>query len=286
MVKLRKNQRPLDPNQIERWMLERIKYKCMILVCSLLESKQGQSQSEVNRIIKSLPLETLKNNLSNIYRRYKKKYGDNLKLKKEALKKYEGDPNDRNNKLSKSEYEVIIESGFLTFFLINEYLVITPDPELNFDDPVDTGDKNNLIKSSIIGQLGSLGMTLVKSGLDTVSMVGKAVNKNFIQQFMNSDEADESEKEKLKKELRMMELKSITAEALKFFNFNSGHIEVLRGKNLEKVYFMLPTYCHYLPEEAKSEFSENVDRSTLESKLVDFVEKSQEFIRVSKHEEK
>lgn len=270
---------------MKRWMLERIKYKCMILVYSLLEMKKGYDF--VKRIIRSLPLEILKTNLCEIYRRYKKKYGAEPKLKKESLKKYDEDPEDKNNKNSESEYELIIETGFYTFFLINEYLEVIKDPELDFEDQVKGDSKDNLLKGSIIGQLGSLGLSIVNAGIDTVSVVGKAVNKNIIRQFLSDDQGDDSEeKEKLRNEMRALELKAIIPEALKFFNLNSGHIEVLRNKNLEKVYFMLPTYCHYLPEETKEEFSEKVDRSSLESKLEEFVKECQSFIRIAKHEEK
>lgn len=241
----------------------------------------------VKRIIRSLPLEILKTNLCEIYRRYKKKYSAEPKLKKESLKKYDEDPDDKTNKNSESEYELIIETGFYTFFLINEYLEVIKDPELDFEDQVKGDSKDNLLKGSIIGQLGSLGLSLVNAGIDTVSVVGKAVNKNIIRQFLSDEQGDDSEeKEKLRNEMRTLELKAIIPEALKFFNLNSGHIEVLRNKNLEKVYYMLPTYCHYLPEETKEEFSEKVDRSSLESKLEEFVKESQEFIRIAKHEEK
>lgn len=284
LSKTKKNNKIEDRNQLKRWMLERIKYKCMILVCSLLEMKQGYNV--VKRVIRSLPLEVLKRNLSDIYRRYKKKYGATLQLKKESLKKFDEDPEDKSNKKSLSEYELIIETGFLTFFLINEYLEIIHDPELEFENPIQGNQKDNLLKGSIIGQLGSLGLTLMKSGLDTVSVVGRVVNQKIIQQMINSDDGDDVEKEKLKKEMRTLELKGIMAEALKFFNHNSGHIEVLRGKNLEKVYFMLPTYCQFLPEETKNEFNENVDRTSLESKLEELVKESDEIIRIAKHEEK
>lgn len=287
MAKLKRNNKSTSPDALRRWMLERIKYKCMILIYSLLEMKKGDDF--VKRIIRSLPLEILKRNLSEIYRRYKKKYkltANNLQLKKDSLKKFEEDPEDKHNKNSESDYELIIETGFYTFFLIKEYLEVIQDPELQLEDQMQTDPKENLIKGSIIGQLGSLGLSIMNAGLDAVSVGLKAVNQNIIKQFINNDEVDEAEKEKLKKEMRAVELKGIMKEALKFFNLNSGHIEVLREKGLEKVYFMMPTYCHYLPQETKDEFSEKVDRSSLESKLEEFVKESQEFIRIARHEEK
>ena len=115
-----------------------------------------------------------------------------------------------------------------------------------------------------MGQLGSLGLTLFKSGLDVVSMMKNAVNENIIQKLINSDETTGYEKEKMKKELRAFKLKQLIADvtneiyfylyfffylkAMKFFERNSGNIEVLRGPIIEKVYFTLPTYCQFLPE--------------------------------------
>lgn len=77
LTKIKKPQK-IDPNRLKRWMLERIKYKCMILITSLLEMKQGFNV--VKRIIRSLPSEVLKTNLCDTYRRYKKKYGPELKV--------------------------------------------------------------------------------------------------------------------------------------------------------------------------------------------------------------
>lgn len=174
--------------------------------------------------------------------------------------------------------------------MINEYLEIIQDPELDFQMPAQNDQTDGLLKGNIIGQLWSLVTTLIKSGVDTVSSVGRSViNTNKLKQLLKAaaeEEEDEVEKEKLKKENRMIELKEVIFEAVKFFNYNSGHIEVLRGRNLEKVYFMLPTYCHFLPEDTRNDFNERVDRTSLESKLEQFVKESKEFIRIAKHEER
>ena len=63
-----------------------------------------------------------------------------------------------------------------------------------------------------MGQLGSLGLTLFKSGLDVVSMMKNAVNENIIQKLINSDETTGYEKEKMKKELRAFKLKQLIAD--------------------------------------------------------------------------
>jgi hypothetical protein len=66
-----------------------------------------------------------------------------------------------------------------------------------------------------LGQLGSLGMTIFKSGLDVVSMMKNAVNENIIQKLMNSDETSGYEKEKMKKELKAFKLKQLIADVKK-----------------------------------------------------------------------
>lgn len=55
-------------------MLERIKYKSMILVTSLIEF--NTDNFALNRIISLLPIEVLRYNLMKIHRRHKKAYGN------------------------------------------------------------------------------------------------------------------------------------------------------------------------------------------------------------------
>lgn len=64
----------LSDAPIERWMLERLKYKCMVLVTSLLEL--NSDDMAIKRIMRSLPIEVLKENLISVYKKYHKMYGD------------------------------------------------------------------------------------------------------------------------------------------------------------------------------------------------------------------
>jgi hypothetical protein len=59
---------------IERWMLERLKYKCMVLVTSLLEL--NSDDMAIKRIMRSMPIEVLKENLITVYKKYRKMYGE------------------------------------------------------------------------------------------------------------------------------------------------------------------------------------------------------------------
>lgn len=53
-------------------MLERLKYKCMVLVSSLLEL--NSDTSAIKRILRSLPINVLRNNLITIYKKHEKMY--------------------------------------------------------------------------------------------------------------------------------------------------------------------------------------------------------------------
>jgi len=58
---------------------------------------------------------------------------------------------------------------------------------------------------------------------------------------------------------------------MKFFSQNSAHIEVLKNKVIEKVYFIKLPFCHELPKENKTEFNNKVNRSSPKTKVQDLV---------------
>ena len=63
-------------------MLERLKYKCMVLVSSLLEL--NSDPNAIKRILRSLPINVLKKNLIVIYKKHLKMY-KKLGYNKESL---------------------------------------------------------------------------------------------------------------------------------------------------------------------------------------------------------
>lgn len=95
-------------------MLERIKYKSMVLVSSLVEL--NSDSHAIKRIMRSLPIEILKKNVVSIYKRYRKMYAA---YSQEAFKHIDAEPDDPD--LPSEYHEVIIESGFYMYFLINYY---------------------------------------------------------------------------------------------------------------------------------------------------------------------
>ena len=230
----------------------------MVLVTSLLEMKRNDNV--VKRIIRSLPIEILKKNMSDLYKRYKKNYG--LTFTNESLKhvfnffiliililfifflkkksQYEGDPRDKNCKNSENYYELIIEAGFLAYFLLNEYLEIINDDELESNLFTNKAIKeNNFFQNSLIGQIGSLLVTVVKFVWDTL--------KNYKNEFKNYWEMRKSTVP-VSNEFKTLKLqKQRLKESWRFFGKNSAHIEILRNDDVEKVYFILNPFCQFLP---------------------------------------
>lgn len=55
------------------WQISQLKYKIMILVNSLWES--NQNAKTISRLMRTIPLDVLKDNIAEIYRQYQATYG-------------------------------------------------------------------------------------------------------------------------------------------------------------------------------------------------------------------
>jgi len=119
-----------------------------------------------------------------------------------------------------------------------------------------------LLKNSIIGQLGNFGVSLLKSGLDTF--------KDNVLKFGGDKAEEDQQHEKM--------INHCASEGIQFFAENSAHIEVIREKKLEKVYFYYLPYCHALPKDIKNEFNDNVDRVSVQSKVNGLITESERII--------
>ncbi len=137
--------------------------------------------------------------------------------------------------------------------------------------------KANLLEASIIGQAGNFGVSVFKQGLDLASTLKK------LKKDQKGASLSKEEEDKINKELKR---KSLIREGMKFFAENSSHIEVLRNKKPEKVYFHLQPCCHFLSKEVKNNFNDTIDRSNVQTKALGLVENADETIRIMKHEEK
>jgi len=272
---------------IEKWQIARLKHKTFVLILSLLEMRHDKAI--IKRIMRSLPADIIKKNLVTVWKRYKKMY-NTTKYLAESLDHAEGDPmeldpNEREKMMN--HYELITETGFSCFFLLESYHRVDEyDPDRKVIDEVtikkmqSNTKKANLLEASIVGQFGSFGMSFLKHGLDMASVVKNQLNKNLLKIAVAN-----STKEEEKKILKEIERKKLLREGLKFFAENSSHIEVLRNKKPEKVYFHLRPFCHNLAKEIKTNFNDEVDRSNVQSKVTGLVQHSDEIIRIMQHEE-
>ena len=70
-----------------------------------------------------------------------------------------------------------------------------------------------------------------------------------------------------------------------FFAQKTAHIDVVRDNKLETIYFILLPYCFAFPKDKKILFHDNVDRSSVKSKVTYLVQQSEPLIKILKHEE-
>ncbi|CAD8066638.1 unnamed protein product [Paramecium sonneborni] len=274
--------------QIDRWMLERLKYKCMVLVSSLLEL--NSDTNAIKRILRSLPINVLKKNLIIIYKKHQKMY-KKLGYNKESLGHLEENP---HVSTKPPEYhELILETGFLIYFLINHYANLDTkeiDPATRDElEEIKESQKNSekedpwaQLQNSLIGQLASLVFSLVGGILEMINEWREYAQQQLMKQFKGKESAEEEEKRKTAKKLAAQQLFN---DSIMFFQKNSATVEVIRDQQLEKIIFYKLSFCNYLPQETKTEFHETVDRDSTNSKVSALVENMPNFMDVAKHEE-
>ncbi len=106
-------------------MYARLKYKCSITLLSLLEART--SNENVIRLIKSLNMETLKRNISDIFDEYQTNYKGHYGY--ELFLHFNLEP-EANNQEEFNYASFIIETGFNLFVLYSIFLEV----KVNDDD--------------------------------------------------------------------------------------------------------------------------------------------------------
>lgn len=183
---------------------------------------------------------------------------------------------------------MITEAGFAAYFLLEIYYEVNDfDVDRDVINEVmikkmqSNTKKDNIFQASIVGQFGSFGVSFLKQGFDMANAVTNQLNKGNIFRIMAG--GNKEDEQRLMKEFN---LKKLVRDGMKFFAEHSAHIEVLRNKRPEKVYFLMLPYCHFLPKEIKNGFNDLVDRSNVQSKASGLIQSSNEIIRIMQHEEK
>lgn len=157
-------------------MLERIKYKVMVLVTSLLEL--NSDSLAIKRIMRSLPIEILKKNLTQIYKKHKKLYGPTYT--QDALKHViyivliQIDEDPEGNTEKPEFHEAILETGFYIYFLILYYYEldtqeIDQETSTELQKAKNSLFNKNLFMDSLIGQLFTFAFAIIGGVLTTIS---------------------------------------------------------------------------------------------------------------------
>lgn len=83
---------------------------------------------------------------------------------------------------------------------------------------------------------------------------------------------------------RKVREKQLTKKAISFFRENTCSIDIIRDNNLYQIYFPKLPYCKQLPKDVKSEFHNDVDRTSSKTKLTQLMVDSDQIIKLMKHE--
>ncbi|KAL4462524.1 hypothetical protein ABPG74_000354 [Tetrahymena malaccensis] len=284
---------------LTEWMKGRLQNKVLILVLSLLESREVKSNCEIiKRIMRNLPLYVLQRHLIKIYKRFDILYQN--KLNRSSLSHMEYDPRKESDlhffkKLHSDEKDIdeylecILQNGFQIYFLLSYY--IESDQKLggemvkiykNYEKKILNNDKNELESlltgDNMVGQLISFARSLIESVYRYVDAVKQKTVEAVKNQIKIADSDDKKSQAKQAAKI------SILKKAMNFFASNSAHIDIVRNEMLELVYFIRlpPTNC--LPKEVKTEFHERCDRSNIKTKQSELIKESDDIIEICKHE--
>ena len=155
-------------------------------------------------------------------------------------------------------YETIIETGFMCYFILYEYLEIEGFEPIHMEliDAANMKRAAMAKKLGFLGKLRALVWLIMKESLRCVTWCWRKSWKQRVQarrkRRMAEDGAENDYKKKNDNEIFMM--------AFKFYAQHSATIEIFRDNRLERIPFFLPSYYMHLHEGIRAEYEENVDR--------------------------
>lgn len=258
-------------NCLKGWMLAHLKYKCMITLLSLLE---GQTDNYViTRLIRSLNLEVLKENIISLYFSYTDMYPpgyyedaifnhheNNSKYNPHSSAEYEDNP---------EYYQLVIEVGFMVYHLMchfkdnddpeNKRIIKNELPDLLVQE-----QKSAFFGAKLLGDLGKIGLGFLKTGFSAM--------KKMVRKQKAKLEVTETEKFKL------------LSDAYQFFQKNTGNIEIVFRDEIFRIYFWIRPEGHYITEDQKENFHFYVDRSSDKAKVQYLLMKADDTIEEMIHE--
>ena len=256
---------------LKGWMIAHLKYKCLIALLSCLEGQTGNYI--ITRMIRSLNIEILKENMTSFYYSYTEMYPKNyydydlfnhseLNYKYHPSRSAEQDENP-------GYFELIIEVGFLIFHLMchfkddddpdNKRIVKNELPDLLLQE-----ETENFFGTKLIKDLGKFGIDFLKTGF-------KEVHGLFT-------------KKKLKAAASEMDKEKLLRKTYQFFQKNTGNVEIICKGEIFRIYFSLRPESHHLSEDLKINFHFYVDRSSSKTKIQYLLVKADDMIEEMEHE--
>ena len=265
-----------DPRQyVTGWMIAHLKYKCLITVHSLMEGRTDPSI--ITRIVRAINLEILRENLIGFYVGCEREYGagsyhQKMFGKTEDNENYELEAFSNPQDEHPEHYLVIIENAFFIYHLMrkfqdtdnpeNKQIIDEELPELSVQE-----GNSNFMALKLIGDLGKIGLGIVKHGMKSISKVANLGHSAVLKETLD----DHEKSQKLE-------------EAYSFLQFHTGSIEIVFNDSLCKVYFPLPFFAHCLTNDMIEGFHSSVDRSTDKSKLQSLMAKAADINEEMRHE--
>lgn len=217
---------------IHRGLLVRLKYKCTIMLLSLLEM-QDNNEEIVNRLIRSIPCSILANELAKVHGVYKLVYGDDYVM--EAFNRHSR-PLDKE---ASAANELVVEYGFNLFILVNVLITKNKKPqEAELADIQQIIEEYQYVKEAqddSLSELTNIGSSFLASGLRALK------NLSIGGQDSSGSQELAIERERLK----------MQKKAFIFFSHNTATIEVIRDEQLIRLYFPLMPHCRHLPQESR-----------------------------------
>lgn len=257
------------------WMLAHLKYKCLITVHSLMEGRKDSSI--ITRIIRAINLEILRENLVSFYVGYEGRYladAYDRKMfgKTENNESYDLDAYSNPQDIHPEDYLVIIENAFAIYHLMrkfqdtddpeNKQIISEEMPELSVRE-----EGSNFMAFRLIGDLGKIGLGLVKGGVKSLSKVASSVHAEHVHEHLDD-----------------LQKSAILEKTYEFLQRHTGNIEIVFNDQLCKVYFPLPYFSECLTDDMKEAFHSGVDRATDKTKLQGLMQRASELNEEMRHE--
>ncbi|EAR92909.2 zinc finger, C2H2 type family protein (macronuclear) [Tetrahymena thermophila SB210] len=267
-----------NSDQLPRWEVAKLKYKCSITLISLLEARSKEDDI-VPRMMKTLNIDIIRRNITDIYNQFvdigKGEYVSDV------FNHFELEPTEESSEQEKNQASFIIETGFNLFILLSTFKEVSKDEEDQImkkkRKKKEGKEEENLLKNNIISEVLQMVFNFIASLKNTVQEQANNLN-NLMKTKQKENWHDKKMKIKQNRDQQ-------SDTALKFFEKHTLHIEVLRENDnqLEKAYFYLPYFCQDLDKDTKTNFNRNANRISVKAKVTSLASQSDDLIQKMRH---